>query len=267
MCPCQRIFFIFSRVGVFKSLKTVKFFRSKRRRKNVNHLYLRGLKIHWETLPKNSYVRKIPAIRSISEMELKQNITFFVGENGTGKSTLLEAIAGAYGYNSEGGTRNYHFSTYDDQAPLKESITLVKGVVRPKFGYFFRAETFFNVATASVMQYVGDDYHSNSHGEGTLKFLAYDKPGLYFMDEPEAALSPQRQLNLLKHIYTMSKNGAQFVIATHSPILLGCPNAEIVSFDGGKISNCEYEDTLSYCITKRFLNHKDQMLKDLLRES
>ncbi len=230
----------------------------------MNNLYLQGLRIDWESVPQDSYVHKIPAIKSISEMKLEKDITFLVGENGSGKSTLLEAIAVAFGYNAEGGTRNYSFSTYNDISPLSDSLTLVKGFHRPKFGYFFRAETFFNVATASMMRYDGDDYHSNSHGEGNLKFLAYDKPGLYLMDEPEAALSPARQLALLGHIHDMSQKGSQFIIATHSPILLGCPDADIFSFDDGKISPCKYEDTLSYQITKRFLCDRKHMLEELL---
>ena len=167
----------------------------------MNDLYIRGLRINWDTLPKGSYVHSIPAIKSITELQFDKPITFFVGENGSGKSTLLEALAVEFGYNSEGGTRNYNFNTYYDISPLSESIALVKGWQRPKFGYFFRAETFFNVATASLFKYDGANYHANSHGEGNLRFLAYDKPGLYLMDEPEAALSPQRQMTLLRHIY------------------------------------------------------------------
>ena len=230
----------------------------------LNNLYLQGLRIDWESVPQDSYVHNIPAIKSISEIKFEKDITYLVGENGSGKSTLLEAIAVAFGYNAEGGTRNYNFSTYNDLSPLSDSITLVKGFHRPKFGYFFRAETFFNVATASMLRYDGDDYHSNSHGEGNLKFLAYDKPGLYLMDEPEAALSPARQLSLLKHIHDMSQKGSQFIIATHSPILLGCPNAEILSFDEGGVEPCRYENTLSYQITKRFLCDKERMLEELL---
>ena len=230
----------------------------------VNNLYLQGLRIDWESVPQDSYVHNIPAIKSISEIKFEKGVTFLVGENGSGKSTLLEAIAVAFGYNAEGGTRNYNFSTYNDLSPLSDSITLVKGFRRPKFGYFFRAETFFNVATASMLRYDGDDYHSNSHGEGNLKFLAYDKPGLYLMDEPEAALSPARQLALLRHIHDMSQKGSQFIIATHSPILLGCPTAEILSFDEDGVASCRYEDTLSYQITKRFLCDKERMLEDLL---
>ena len=230
----------------------------------LNNLYLQGLRIDWESVPQDSYVHNIPAIKSISEIKFEKDITFLVGENGSGKSTLLEAIAVAFGYNAEGGTRNYRFSTYNDISPLCNSITLVKGFRHPKFGYFFRAETFFNVATASMQKYDGDDYHSNSHGEGNLRFLAYDKPGLYLMDEPEAALSPARQLALLKHIHDMSQQGSQFIIATHSPILMGCPNAEILSFDEGMIAPCKYQDTLSYQITKRFLCDKERMLEELL---
>ncbi len=230
----------------------------------MNDLYLQGLRIDWVSVPQNSYVHKISALKSISKVTFKSPITFFVGENGVGKSTLLEAIAVEFGYNAEGGTRNYNFRTFNDTSPLNESITLMKGMQRPKFGYFFRAETFYNVATASMQNYMGADYHSNSHGEGNLRFLAYDKPGLYLMDEPEAALSPQRQLILLKHIHDMSQKGAQFIIVTHSPILLGCPNAEILSLDEGKISPCKYEDTISYQITKQFLCDRNRILEELL---
>ena len=191
------------------------------------------------------------------------SVIFFVGENGSGKSTLLEAIAIELGFNPEGGTRNYNFQTYDDISPLHQSLTLYKGFRHSKFGYFFRAETFFNVATASLVDYAGDDYHSNSHGEGSLHFLSFDKVGLYLMDEPEAALSPMRQLTLLKHIYDMSKKGAQFIISTHSPILLGCPDAQIFSFDDGKIVSCEYEHTMPYQITKRFLFSKERVFQQL----
>ncbi|MBQ4073454.1 MAG: AAA family ATPase [Clostridia bacterium] len=231
----------------------------------MNILYIRGLRINWDTMPLRSYVWNIPSIANTSSLDFTKNVTFFVGENGSGKSTLLEAIASSFGYNPEGGTRNYHFSTFDDLSDLSQSLTLIKGVY-PKFGYFFRAETFYNVATTSIVEYGGNDYHSNSHGEGHLEFLSFDGPGLYIMDEPEAALSPQRQLALLKHVYDLAKKGAQFIIATHSPILLSCPNAEIFSFDEGKITNCRYEETLCYVITKRFLNDKDRMLKNLLGE-
>lgn len=228
-------------------------------------LFIRGIRIDWNAVPTGSYLHKIDSIKNVSELSLDKNVTFFVGENGSGKSTLLEAIAVAYGFNAEGGTINYHFRTYDDVSPLCEALTLIKGFARPLLGYFFRAETFFNVATVGMLEYEGSDYHSNSHGEGFLAFMqGFDKPGLYIIDEPEAALSPQRQLTLLRHIHTLAKNGSQFIIATHSPILLGVPGASILSFDGGCITPCKYEDTSSYQITKLFLERKDLMLEELL---
>ncbi len=231
----------------------------------MTDLFIRGLRIHWDALPANAYLHKIPSVRGIEQMSFQKNVTFFVGENGSGKSTLLEAIAVSYGFNPEGGTINYHFSTYDDVSPLGNAMTLIKGFDRPLLGYFFRAETFFNVATVGMVEYKGSDYHSNSHGEGFLAFMqGFDKPGLYIIDEPEAALSPQRQLTLLEHIYRSAKNGSQFIIATHSPILLGTPGAEILSFDGDRITPCQYEDTASYQITKLFLQRKDLILKELL---
>lgn len=231
----------------------------------MTDLFIQGIRINWDTVDKDSYLHKIDSINSFSKLTFEKNITFFVGENGSGKSTLLEAIAVAFGFNSEGGTINYHFSTFDDVSSLSNSITLIKGYRRPKIGYFFRAETFFNVATVGMMEYMGNNYHNRSHGESFLSYIqGFDKTGLYIIDEPEAALSPQRQLTLLRHIYKSSQNGSQFIIATHSPIILGCPNASILSFDNGKISECQYEDTLSYQITNQFLSRKDTMLKELL---
>ena len=228
-------------------------------------LFIRGLRIDWNDVDPNSYLQDISSIKNVSELTLEKNVTFFVGENGSGKSTLLEAIAVAFDFNAEGGTINYHFNTYEDVSPLSESLTLIKSFSRPKLGYFFRAETFFNVATASTMEYMGDNYHARSHGESFLDFIqGFDKPGLYILDEPEAALSPQRQLTLLKHIYESAKRGSQFIIATHSPILLGCPDAWILRFDDQTVRPCAYEETESYQITKLFLSNKEILLKELL---
>ena len=234
----------------------------------MNDFFIRGLRIHWDSVPTDSYLHNIPSVRGVQELNFDRPVTFFVGENGSGKSTLLEAIAAAFGFNPEGGTINYHFSTYDDISPLADAITLIKGYDRPQLGYFFRAETFFNVATVGMIEYLGSDYHSNSHGEGFLAFMqGFDKPGLYIIDEPEAALSPQKQLTLLRHIYTSARNGSQFIIATHSPILLGMPDAAILSFDGETISPCQYEDTASYQITKLFLQRRDLILNELLSDT
>lgn len=243
----------------------------KNRRIDVDELFIRGFDIQWNEDLEDSYVHQIPAIANMDHFEFKSNITFFVGENGSGKSTLLEAFAVACGLNPEGGTANYRFSTYDDYSDLASAIQIRKGLYRPKWSYFLRAESFYNVASAAMLKYNDDgkmpDLHARSHGESFLDFIQKaDQPGLYIMDEPEAALSPQRQLTLLIHLVKMARKGAQFVIVTHSPILLAIPDADIFSFDEGSIQQIRYEDTESYQITKMFLDHREYMMKRLLAE-
>ena len=238
----------------------------------MNDLFIQGLTIDWNRVRPYNYVRQIPAISGIDTFTFHKPITFFVGENGSGKSTLLEAIAVAYGFNAEGGTKNYSFSTYNSHSELCEAMTISKGYRRPKFGYFLRAESFYNVATKEI-DYSDDDhpskgYHQKSHGESFLA-IAQDymgADGVYIFDEPEAALSPQRQLTLLINIYRCAQEGAQFIIVSHSPILLGMPDAEIFSFDNGTIHPCQYEDTDSYVITKTFVNNRQHYLNQLLNE-
>lgn len=234
-------------------------------------LFIREAAIDWDVVPRDSYLRDIPALKGFNRLAFKSNVTFFAGENGTGKSTLLEGIAVAYGYNPEGGTKNYHFSTYQDVSELEEAIRLVKGYRKRNSGYFFRAESFFNVATVTKLQYNDDgrlpDYHAQSHGESFLSFLQDEaREGVYLMDEPEAALSPQRQLTLMRHIYFMAMEGSQFIIATHSPILLGLPGAQILSFSDDGIQPIRYEETESYQITKLFLERRKQMLDELFKD-
>ena len=235
-------------------------------------LFIREAAIDWDAVPADSYLRDILALRGFDRLAFDSNVTFFAGENGTGKSTLLEGIAVAYGYNPEGGTRNYHFSTYRDVSELEEAIRLVKGYRKRNSGYFFRAESFFNVATVTNLQYNDDgrlpDYHAQSHGESFLSFLQDEaREGVYLMDEPEAALSPQRQLTLMRHIYYMAMEGSQFIIATHSPILLGLPGAQILNFSDEGIRPIRYEDTESYQITKLFLERRRQMLEELFKDA
>jgi len=235
-------------------------------------LFIREAAIDWDEVPRGSYLRDIPALKGFDRLAFDSNVTFFAGENGTGKSTLLEGIAVAYGFNAEGGTRNYHFSTYRDVSELDEAIRLVRGYRKRNSGYFFRAESFFNVATATALKYNDDgqlpDYHALSHGESFLTFLQDEcREGVYLMDEPEAALSPQRQLTLLLHIHSMELEGSQFIIATHSPILLGLPGARILSFSEDGIRPIQYEDTESYQITKLFLERREQLLKELFRSA
>lgn len=234
-------------------------------------LFIRSISIDWDKLEDGSYVKEIPALNSLREFQFRKRITFFVGENGSGKSTLLEALAIAKGLNPEGGTRNYNFSTYDDYSTLKSVITFQSGMLKPKWSYFLRAESFYNVASEAARNYNDDgcmtDFHARSHGESFLEFiLENDEKGLYFMDEPEAALSPQRQLTLLLHLVKMAEKGSQFIIVTHSPILLGTPDADIISFDEGELHRISYEETESYQVTKLFLENREVMLRQLLQE-
>lgn len=237
----------------------------------LDDLYLNGLFIDWSQISRYSYLRNIDSLRNIYELEFHKPITFFVGENGSGKSTLLEAIAVEYGFNPEGGTRNYNFSTFDSHSELCSAIRLSKGYRKPKWGYFLRSESFYNVATADEKYGkqpggVSHDYHKMSHGESFLEVLEdnFSSQGIYFFDEPEAALSPQKQMTLLFQIAKCADAGSQFIIATHSPILMSIPNAEILSFDDNHIHVCSYEETGSYRITEMFINHRNQILKHLL---
>lgn len=238
----------------------------------MNNLFIHGVLFEWNEIEPNSYIRAIESLRDVEKIEFQSPVTLFVGENGTGKSTLLEAIAVAHGFNPEGGTKNYVFSTYDSHSELCDAIRIAKGYRKEKWGYFLRAESFYNVATQEEkyadIAHPSMQYHKKSHGESFLD-LAQDniKPnGLYLLDEPEAALSPQRQLTLLTQIYKCANDGAQFIIATHSPILLGIPNAQIFCFDNGKIHTCTYEETDSYKITEMFINNRQSLLQKLLDE-
>ena len=225
----------------------------------MNDLFIRSLSIDWDEIPESSYVRGITAVARLDELVFEGPVTVFSGDNGTGKSTLLEAIAVAAGFNAEGGTRNYRFSTYDDVSELCRALRLVRGFRRIKVGSFLRAESFFNVASTAMREYNDDgameDWHAESHGESFLSFLTkYRQPGLFLMDEPEAALSPQRQLVLAKHVAEKAQEGSQFIIATHSPILLAIPGARILSFDGGVIHECVYDEAGAVRFMRAFLD-------------
>ena len=155
---------------------------------------------------------------------------------------------------------------------MHKAIQVSRGYRKAKWGYFFRAESFYNVATKeeeySDIAHPSKKYHQKSHGESFIALAQnqFRENGIYILDEPEAALSPQRQLTLLMDICECVKNGSQFIIATHSPILLGIPEAQIITFDDGKIRNCEYEETESYKVTEMFINNREQFLKKLLSD-
>ncbi|MDG4951273.1 AAA family ATPase [Weeksellaceae bacterium KMM 9724] len=230
---------------------------------------------------KESYPFSIPAIRELETIKLGKEVTFFVGENGSGKSTLLEAIAISLGFNAEGGSKNFNFNTRNSHSNLHEYLQIAKSYKKPKDGYFLRAESYFNVATnieeldkeprggARIIDSYGSlSLHEQSHGESFLSLILhrFGGKGIYLLDEPEAALSPTRQLALLRRMNHLISDSSQFIIATHSPILLAYPEAVIYEFNDKEISRVKYEDTDHYQITKAFLDNPKKMLNELFKE-
>lgn len=236
----------------------------------MNDQLIRSVSIDWDKIDGRSYLRNIEALKGLDRLEFNNPITFFVGENGSGKSTVLEALAVAMGFNPEGGSKNYSFSTYDSHSELYNAVRISKGYRKACWGYFLRAESFYNVATKEMdyadSEHPSQGFHKKSHGESFLALAQTQlRPGgVYFLDEPEAALSPQRQLTLLMEIHRCAREAAQFIIVTHSPILLGIPGAEILTFDDGQIHPCTYEETESYQVTEMFINNREQLLARLL---
>jgi predicted ATPase len=221
----------------------------------------------------NEYPYCLPVCRNMTTIDLHPSVTFLVGENGAGKSTLLEAIAIASGFNAEGGSRNFGFSTRASHSCLHDVLTIRRGLKRPQDGFFLRAESFYNVATEidnlGVTGYYGNrSLHDQSHGESFMALVMerFRGNGIYLLDEPEAALSPTRQLALIARIHQLVQANSQFIIATHSPILMAYPNATIYSLASDSISKVEYTDTEHYAVTRQFLNNHESMLAELLKE-
>lgn len=235
-------------------------------------------------LDKDSYLQDLAVVKYLSDkkqLSFSSNVTFFVGENGTGKSTLIEGIAVAYGFNAEGGTKNFNFSTSKTHSELCKHLILSKPG-HAKDGFFLRAESLYNVATnidnmdklpsfdpPVIESYGGVSLHEQSHGESFLSIVQnrFRGNGLYILDEPEAALSPMRLLTLMAEIDTLVKKESQFIIATHSPILMTFPGAEILELSQKGIEKVNYRDTEHYQITKRFLDNPEKMLHYLLTET
>ena len=234
--------------------------------------YLRSIKLLRDKIDSfNQYPFSLPIFRELDYLEFHPQVTFIVGENGTGKSTLLEAIAVAWGFNPEGGTRNFNFSTRKSHSELYEFIRLIRGARKPRDSFFFRAESFYNLATEIDELKVSDFYggkslHEQSHGEAFFATFMnkFKGNGLYILDEPEAALSPMRQMAMISRIHDLANQQSQFIIATHSPIIMGYPGAMILQISNKGIDVVEYEKTEHYIIMKAFINNHKKMLEVLL---
>lgn len=245
-----------------------------------NGLFLRHAELLRETVPSFlDYPFRLPAVRELERITFQAPVTFIVGENGTGKSTLLEGIAAAWGFNPEGGTLNFSFQTRGSHSGLYRHLRLARGVRRPKDGFFLRAESYYNVASyideldeqesfgpPIKSSYGGKSLHEQSHGESFFSAFVhrFSGNGLYILDEPEAALSPTRQMSLLVRMHELVQLRSQFIIATHSPILMSYPGADIRLLDGGVIRSVELEETEHFNVTRSFLNNRKQMLRELL---
>jgi predicted ATPase len=242
-------------------------------------MYLRKVTLLSDEIDsKSEYPFTIPAIGNFDQIEFTNKVTFFVGENGTGKSTLLEGIADKCDFNLAGGGKNNIYNVHESESILGNHLRL-SWLPKITNGFFLRAESFYHFAThidemgrddpRAYGRYGGKSLHHQSHGESFLSLFLnrFDGKAIYLLDEPEAALSPQRQLSLLRIIHDLTKDGeSQFIIATHSPILLGFPDATILNFDEEGISQIEYEMTDHYQITSYFLKNRERFLKDIFAD-
>ncbi|WP_068613799.1 AAA family ATPase [Paenibacillus tuaregi] len=241
--------------------------------------YVRSVKLLRDRIPSTrEYPFNVGAVRTLSSLELHPKVTYIVGENGMGKSTLMEAVAVACGFNPEGGTKNFNFTTQATHSPLHEYIRLVRGRNKPKDGFFFRAESYYNLATNMDEldreegnsppirdSYGGKSLHEQSHGESFFSAFThrFGGRGLYILDEPEAALSPLRQMAMLARIHELVQNHSQFIISTHSPILMAYPDSIIYNLTAEGMEVRALEETDHYVIMKEFLNNKDKMMREL----
>ena len=246
----------------------------------MRDLYIRSMCLP-EPLSRESYLAKLPVVRHLADrgIEFHKQVTFFVGENGSGKSTLIEALAISQGFNPEGGTKNFRFSTENSHSELCDWLRVARGVIRPRDGFFLRAESFYNVASdidrmdreagggnRVIDSYGGVSLHRQSHGESFLSLVEtrFGGQGLYILDEPEAALSPGGIIRLMQNMDELVRNDSQFIIATHSPMLLAFPDAEVYRIGEDRIDSVRFQDTDHYRTTVRFLQNPESAIEDIL---
>ncbi len=247
----------------------------------TSSLYVNKISVSKE-IPQGNYLNGLSMVKNLKEMDgirLSKNVTFLVGENGVGKSTLIEGIAVAMGFNPEGGTINFNFSTKASHSDLYNYLTISRGYKKHKDGFFLRAESFYNVATnidemdaepvwtpSVISSYGGVSLHNKSHGESFMALVEnrFAGNGLYILDEPEAALSPMRLMRLMCCMQELVNKNSQFIISTHSPILMTFPEAEILEITEAGISSVGYKETEHFMITKRFMDAPEKMIERLL---
>jgi predicted ATPase len=230
--------------------------------------------MRWNTVgDRDAFPFFLPAIRHLTTLTFDAPVTFFAGDNGSGKSTLVEAIAIGMSFNAEGGTRNFNFATRPSESNLHAHLQMLRNVGAGRGGFFLRAESFFNVATAiddvgAETSYGGRSLHEQSHGESFLALVnnRFEDDGLYVLDEPEAALSVRGQLALLRRMHDLVATGAQFIVATHSPILLALPGATIHQLTTDGMTRVAYEDAECVQLTKSFLDSPERFLRHLLSD-
>lgn len=248
----------------------------------ASSLYVNRVSLSKE-IPADDYLNDLPVVKNLKEMggiRFRRNVTFLVGENGVGKSTLVEGIAVAMGFNPEGGTVNFSFSTRESHSELYRYLTVARGYRKHRDGFFLRAESFYNVATnidemdeepglgeKVAASYGGVSLHRQSHGESFMALVEnrFGGNGLYILDEPEAALSPMRLMRLMCYMQELVNKDSQFIISTHSPILMTFPGAEVLEITEDGIESVDYKKTEHFIVTKRFMDAPEKMLQSLLK--
>lgn len=231
----------------------------------MNNLFISEVKLKRESVPDfSTYPFNIPVIKQLKTISFSKSITYLVGANGAGKSTLIEALAVSMGLSAEGGTRNMVYDSFNTTSELYQYLKIVKSGLLPKWKFFLRAESFYTMAN-DYQRYGRGSWHEMSHGEAFLEILGdLAEGGLYFMDEPESALSPKNQICLLSIMHRHAQKGSQFIISTHSPVLLSYFDAEIKNVDN-HLCKIAYRDTEIYQLYRRILDCPEKMQQILFK--